>query len=271
MISFPNAKINLGLYITGKRDDGFHNISSCVYPVPLYDVLEINLADKFNIELSGLPLPDDINENLVVKAYKLLKKDFNLPNIAVHLHKNIPLEAGLGGGSSNGSFALRMLNEFFDLFLDDYVLSDYALQLGSDCPFFIYNKPSIVSSRGEEINEFNLDLKGYYLFIVKPDISISTKEAYRQIQAMPPLEDIRSILTDNKPGGWSGGKLKNDFEQVVFPLQPEMSDIKAKLYELGALYASMTGSGSALYGIFKDSSVFESRFPNRYFTWSAEL
>jgi 4-diphosphocytidyl-2-C-methyl-D-erythritol kinase len=270
MISFPNAKINLGLDITERRNDGFHNISSCLYPIPLHDVLEINLSDKFSFELSGWPVPGDKNHNLVVKAYKLLKKDFDLPNIAAHLHKNIPLEAGLGGGSSDGSFALHMLNEFFELFLSDSVLEDYAGMLGSDCPFFIYNKPALVSGRGEEMKAFNLDLKGYYLYLVKADISISTQEAYRNIHAEQPQVDISVILSGNEPGSWAG-KLKNDFEKVVFHQHPELSEIKKKLYSLGALYASLTGSGSALYGIFKDSHTFETGFPGRYYEWSGEL
>jgi len=270
MISFPNAKINLGLNITEKRNDGFHNISSCLYPVPLHDVLEINLSNKFSFELSGWPIPGDKSHNLVIKAYNLLKKDFDLPNVAAHLHKNIPLEAGLGGGSSDGSFTLRMLNEFFELFLSDSVLEDYAGMLGSDCPFFIYNRPALVSGRGEEMEAFNLNLRGFHLYLVKPDVSISTKEAFRNIHARQPQVDIPVILSCNEPGAWAGN-LKNDFEKVIFHHHPELSEIKKKLYSLGALYASMTGSGSAFYGIFKDPPEFETGFPDRYFSWSGQL
>ena len=270
MISFPNAKINLGLDIVERRKDGFHNLSSCFYPVRLQDILEINISDRFKIELSGLPLPGDKNDNLVVRAYKLLKKDFDLPNIAIHLHKNIPAEAGLGGGSSDATFTLQMLNERFDLFLNETVLEEYAGMLGSDCPFFIYNKPMIVGGRGEDMNEINLDLKGYHIYLVKPPISIFTKEAYKNIQPQKPSRDISSILSDDRPASWAG-HLKNDFEKVIFHKHPELSEIKSQLYKQGAVYASMTGSGSAIYGIFDDVPALRNSFPNQYFTWVGVL
>ena len=167
MISFPNAKINLGLDVIARRNDGYHNISSCFYPIPLKDILEINLSNTFSFNKSGLQIPGDQGGNLVVKAYKILKKDFDLPPVAIHLHKNIPMQSGLGGGSSDGAYTLRMLNELFELFLDDSVISDYASMLGSDCPFFIYNVPSIITGRGEEVEEIDLDLNGYIICVVK--------------------------------------------------------------------------------------------------------
>lgn len=270
MISFPNAKINLGLDIIEKREDGYHNISSCFYPVPLKDILEINVSKAFGFQMSGIPISGDKTSNLVVKAYKLLKRDFDLPNVTIHLHKNVPLEAGLGGGSSDGAFALRMLNEFFNLFLDESVIADYASALGSDCPFFVYNEPMIIHGRGEEMSSTDINLAGYYLYIVKPGISISTKEAYQNIQPARPRHNIQSILSDHPLESWKD-LLKNDFEKVVFNIHPELSKIKAKLYKLGALYASMTGSGSAFYGIFKDQQSITTEFPDDYFSWIGEL
>lgn len=270
MISFPNAKINLGLDIIEKRDDGFHNISSCFYPIPLRDVLEIIVSDKFNLEMTGLQIPGDKNQNLVVKAYKLLKKDFGLPDISVHLHKNIPSEAGLGGGSSDGASMLRMLNEFFDLFLNDSVLADYAAKLGSDCPFYVYNKPAMISGRGETIDEIDVELKGHLLYLIKPDIAVSTIDAYRRIRPSKPENDIRAIISGNPIVFWRD-LLKNDFEEVIFGSHPLLSELKRKLYEMGALYVSMTGSGSALYGIFKDQPNSIDGLPDNYFTWIGEL
>lgn len=270
MISFPNAKINLGLDIIEKRSDGYHNISSCFYPVPLCDVLELNLSNKFEFITSGLPIPGIKNENLVVKAYKLLKKDFNLPNISIHLHKNIPLEAGLGGGSSDGAFALKMLNEFFDIYLDDIVLEDYAGLLGSDCPFFIYNSPTLVEGRGDQVNEIGVDLKGYFIGIVKPDLSISTREAYRSIQPGQPEHEIQSIINSMPVTEWKNF-LKNDFEKSILEKHPVLSEFKARLYENGAIYASLTGSGSAMYGLFEIKPDLEGDFSKNYFNWVGAL
>ena len=270
MISFPNAKINLGLNIIEKRSDGYHNISSCFYPVPINDVLEINLSDKFDFKISGTPIPGNKNENLVVKAYKLLKKDFNLPEVAIHLHKNIPLEAGLGGGSSDGGFALKMLNEFFDLYLDDSVLEDYAGMLGSDCPFFIYNEPMLVGGRGEEMNAIKLDLKGYYICILKPQLSISTKEAYQGVKPSKPDYPIQSIIISKPVVKWKNF-LKNDFEAPMLKKYPELSSLKDRLYDMGAEYASLTGSGSAIYGLFNAEPVLHKDITQNYFNWVGSL
>jgi 4-diphosphocytidyl-2-C-methyl-D-erythritol kinase len=270
MISFPNAKINLGLDVIEKREDGYHNITSCFYPIPLYDVLEINLSNTFSFNVSGFRIPGDPGKNLVIKAYEMLKKDFNLPPVSIHLHKNIPMQSGLGGGSSDGAYTLTMLNEQFELFLADSVISDYASTLGSDCPFFVYNTPSIITGRGEEVNKLDLDLKGYFICIVKPDLSISTQNAYQNIQPGHPAHHVRSILSDHEIRNWKE-MLKNDFEEVVFNIHPGLSELKSKLYEMGALYVSMTGSGSAFYGIFKDRPSFKSVFPDNYFYWLGAL
>jgi len=270
MISFPNAKINLGLDVIERRNDGYHNISSCFYPIPLKDILEINLSKAFSFNKSGLQIPGDERENLVVKAYKILKKDFDLPPVSIHLHKNIPMQSGLGGGSSDGAYTLRMLNGLFELFLDNSVISDYALKLGSDCPFFIYNVPSIITGKGEEVEEIAFDLNGYIICIVKPDVSISTPNAYQNIQPGNPDYPVSTILSDQDMGNWKE-MLKNDFEKVIINIHPELSELKSRLYRMGALYVSMTGSGSAFYGIFKDPPSFKGAFPDNYFIWLGNL
>jgi 4-diphosphocytidyl-2-C-methyl-D-erythritol kinase len=270
MISFPNAKINLGLNIIEKRSDGYHNISSCFYPVPINDILEINLSDKFDFKASGIPIPGNKQDNLVVKAYKLLKKDFNLPSIAIHLHKNIPMEAGLGGGSSDGAFVLKMLNEFFDLYLDDTVLEDYAGSLGSDCPFFIYNEPMLVGGRGEQMNTIKVDLKGYSICILKPQLSISTKEAYNGVKPAIPEHAIESIISSNPVIEWKRF-LKNDFEDSILERFPELLELKTILYEMGAEYASLTGSGSAMYGLFNIEPKLTPDLTQNYFSWVGSL
>jgi 4-diphosphocytidyl-2-C-methyl-D-erythritol kinase len=270
MISFPNAKINLGLDVIERRNDGYHNISSCFYPIALKDILEINVSKKFSFDASGLQIPGDPGTNLVVKAYKSLKKDFDLPPVSIHLHKNIPMQSGLGGGSSDGAHALLMLNELFELFLDDSVIVDYAAMLGSDCPFFVYNAPAIITGRGDKMEGVDLELKGYYICIVKPDISVSTKEAYQKINPAHPVKQVRDIVGDSDFSTWKD-LLKNDFEPASFNIHPELSGLKSKLYELGAVYVSMTGSGSAFYGIFKDQTFVRRQFPEEYFYWTGRI
>lgn len=270
MISFPNAKINLGLNIIEKRKDGFHNISSFFYPIKLADILEVIESGKFSFSSSGLTVPGVERDNLVIRAYHLLKKDFDLPKVSIHLHKSIPTGAGLGGGSSDGAFMLKMLNILFELYLDDSLLEDYAAQLGSDCPFFVQDKPMVAMGRGEELDDFPLSLEGYFLFLVKPDQAISTHEAYQLITPRFPEVTIPDILTGGSPETWKE-LLKNDFEEAIFKKLPDYRNIKNKLYEQGAIYASMTGSGSAFFGIFKEKPVLEHEFPASYFTWQENL
>jgi len=269
MISFPNAKINLGLEVIGKRPDGYHSLSSCFYPIPLFDVLEIVESGKTDLQISGLPIAGDPKQNLVMKAYQLLKKDFNLPNINIHLHKVIPMEAGLGGGSSDGAYMLTMLNELFELFLDDTILENYASILGSDCPFFINNQPALVTGRGEQLNPVEINLTGYHLVIVKPDFAISTKEAYKLVKPRIPGSSLNDSLTQAITE-WPT-MIKNDFEIAFTDRFPDLIKIKKVLYDNGALYASMTGSGSAMYGIFTAIPGLEEMFPAEYFYWSGNL
>jgi 4-diphosphocytidyl-2-C-methyl-D-erythritol kinase len=266
VISFPNAKINLGLDVIEKRPDGYHNISSCFYPIKLTDILEIIESGKSGFTSSGRPIPGNKTDNLVLKAFELLKQDFDLPEIEIHLHKSIPTGAGLGGGSSDGAFTLKMLNSLFELFLDDSILADYALLLGSDCPFFIYNQPMMAEGRGEVLKPIPASLEGYYLCLVMPDQTISTKEAYQNIKPAKHELSVEEIVSGHPVENWSG-LLKNDFEEGIFRMIPGLRNIKEKLYELGAAYASMTGSGSAFYGIFKDQPVIKDQFPSTYSTW----
>lgn len=249
MIAFPNAKINLGLNILSKREDGYHNISSVFYPVPLQDILEIIPAEDFKFSSSGLTIPGTTGGNLVVKAYHLLNERHQLQPVHIHLHKIIPMGAGLGGGSADGAFAIRLLNEVFTLSLPEASMQEYAARLGSDCPFFIQNKPVLAEGRGTEFSDIAVDLKGKYLVLICPDVHVSTAEAYNGIKPAIPERNIREIIENSPVKDWKK-HLKNDFEASVFSRYPQLQTIKEQLYDHGALYASMTGSGSALYGLF---------------------
>ncbi len=248
MICFPNAKINLGLSITAKRKDGYHDIETCMIPVPLHDALEMIPAKKTVFDISGLQVPGNIQDNLILKAHKLLLKDFNdLPPVHIHLHKNIPMGAGLGGGSADAAFALTLMNRMFELHLEDWFLEDYAALLGSDCAFFIQNTPKIATGRGEVLEPVNVDLKGDYLVLIKPPIHISTQEAYAGVKPAIPKQRLSEVLQDK--GSWKE-LLVNDFEASLFPKFPVLAEIKANLYTQGAYYAAMSGSGSTLFGLF---------------------
>ncbi len=249
MIQFPNCKINLGLSILAKRADGYHELETVFYPIALNDSLEILPADTLSLNQSGISVPGDPAQNLCLKAYHLLKKDFpQLPYVQMHLHKNIPMGAGLGGGSSDGTSALLILNKQFSLGLSDTQLIHYASQLGSDCPFFVYNKACHATGRGEILTPIQLDLSDYQFLLVHPGKHISTAWAFQQLTPHTKAESIQSIIS--KPIGEWKNNLVNDFEIPVFKADPTLSLMKEQLYKLGALYASMSGSGSSLFGIF---------------------
>ena len=255
MVVFPNCKINLGLHITAKRPDGYHDLETVFYPVPLKDALEmvpaVNPADseEVSFQSTGLPINGNPADNLCVKAYHLLKKDFpQLPAIQMHLHKTIPMGAGLGGGSADGAFALQLFNQSFQLQLSEDALANYALTLGSDCPFFIKNKPSYASGRGEKLSEISVDLSAYQFLLIYPNISIATAWAFSQIKPQPAEKSIPSILA--QPIHTWKAELKNDFELPIMEKFAAIKSIKENLYAAGAIYASLSGSGSALYGIF---------------------
>lgn len=270
MISFPIAKINLGLEILGKRPDGYHSISSIFYPVLLKDVLEIipsnkNQEQEVIISYSGLPIETGTSENLCLKAYRLLKNDFaTLPKVQMHLHKVIPMGAGLGGGSSNAATTLLMLNKIFKLSLSITQLKEYALQLGSDCPFFIEAVPALAEGRGEKLQSIDLDLSAYSVLIVNPGIHIDTANAFAAIK--PPYKNQSDLLKIIKQplNSWKEN-LVNDFEKTAFTHHPQLKKIKEDLYFLGASYAAMSGSGSSLYGLFTKKPAATIKFPETYF------
>jgi 4-diphosphocytidyl-2-C-methyl-D-erythritol kinase len=254
MITFPNAKINLGLKVLEKRTDGFHNIETIFYPVGLSDVLEIVPSKDgiFSFKTTGLPIPGDKEKNLCCRAFHLLSSIFHIPPVKIHLHKVIPIGAGLGGGSSDGAFSIKMLNDLFLLGLSDDQMMDYARNLGSDCGFFILNRPVFAFNKGDHFEPLELDLSGYRIEVVTPDIHVSTAEAYSMIDlhagswthGSPLKEIIRKPVVEWKKN------LINDFEKPVFKKYPELERIKQDLYNRGALYVSMTGSGSSIFGIF---------------------
>jgi len=265
VILFPNCKINLGLHILRKRNDGFHDLETVFYPVPLSDALEIIAADnidKTSFTTSGLPI-DGIEENICVKAYNLLKKKFPIPPVKIHLHKAIPIGAGLGGGSADGAFTLLLLNKKFNLDMAEEKLIQYALQLGSDCPFFIKNKVCYATQRGELMKQIHLDLSPYKIALINPGIKINTALAFSQIH---PKENRTSILEiiDQPIDQWKT-KLVNDFETPIFKQHPPIKQIKEELYKNGAVYASMSGSGSSVFGLFEKSTTPVLDLPDRYF------
>ncbi|CAN5851096.1 4-(cytidine 5'-diphospho)-2-C-methyl-D-erythritol kinase [soil metagenome] len=269
MIIFPNAKLNLGLNILRKRLDGFHDLESCFYPVSWCDALEVLPGEEVTIGLSGIPVPGDPDTNLCLKAYHLLRQDHALPPVRLHLHKVIPIGAGLGGGSADGAFALKMLNTLFSLHLSDDELEEYARSLGSDCAFFIRNKPVYALIKGDVFEPVSVDLSGQVCAIVYPRIHITTAEAYRQVKPLEPTSDLKESLQQGIRT-WKD-TVKNDFEAALFPRYPILREIKEQLYAEGALYASLTGSGSAVYGIFAKEAEPRLSFPGPYLVWQGVL
>ncbi len=270
MISFPNAKINLGLQITGKLPNGYHSINTCFYPIPLYDVLEAVPAKKTKFEASGIKIPGNGEDNLVLKAYKLLKKDYQLPELHIHLLKNIPMGAGLGGGSSDAAFMLKMLSSEFQLFLDDVILEDYAAKLGSDCPFFISNTPALGSGTGTDLSPISLDLSGLYITLINPGIHVSTQSAYAGVKPQKAAYDLEDTLLSKDFNQWKKN-LTNDFEESVFSQHPSLGKIKQSLYETGAVYAAMSGSGSTLFGIFTEPPTLDEKIKTDDFITTIQL
>lgn len=255
MLHFPNAKINIGLFVTEKRTDGYHNLETVFYPVPrLKDALELLPAQEnavSSMRISGKIIEGDVYDNLVWKAYKLIQNKFpdKLSPVQIHLLKSIPMGAGLGGGSADAAFMLRLLNKFFELDLSDSILAQYALELGSDCPFFIYNTPQFAQARGEDLSPIALDLSNYDLQIICPKVHVSTAGAFAKITPKSAPFSLKN-LPDLPIEKWKD-VVFNDFEKPIFEAYPLLAEIKQKLYDDGAIYASMSGSGSALYGIFE--------------------
>ena len=269
IITNPNAKINLGLNIVGILDNGYHALETVFYPVGIRDRLEIEVMEQGNpegetceISLSGIGIKGEGKDNLVVKAYKMLASDYDLPPIRIRLYKGIPTEAGMGGGSSDCAHMIKMLNQLFSLGISDEEMMKMAARLGADCPFFILDKPAYAEGIGEKLSPISLDLGGYFIGIVKPNISVSTREAFSLVTPSKPEINCRDIVA--KPIGTWKNLLKNDFEKSVFALHPEIGHIKEKLYDLGALYASMSGSGSVVYGIFPKPLDLSVHFPKGF-------
>jgi 4-diphosphocytidyl-2-C-methyl-D-erythritol kinase len=270
MVVFPNCKINLGLNIISKRNDGFHDLETVLYPIAIKEVLEVvqNTNSSTNVEFTatGLSIAGDEESNLCIKAYRLLKKDFpELPAIKMHLHKAIPMGAGLGGGSADGAFALKLLNKKFQLNLSTDHLLNYSLQLGSDCPYFIINQPAFAEGRGEKLEQIELDLSNYQFVIINPGIHINTGWAFSEITPKQPSKSVKEIIQQSITT-WKD-ELMNDFEESLFKSHPEIKAIKEKLYTHGAAYSSMTGTGSTVYGIFEkdaDTSAVKNLYPTAF-------
>ena len=277
MITSPIAKINLGLNVVEKRADGYHNLETIFFPVPIEDTLEIQpmnadcpLTVDCDLQVSNNPIDCDPQDNLVVKAYKLLKADFpTLPRIHCHLWKRIPSQAGMGGGSSDCAYMIRLLNEQFQLGLSDEQMMAYAAKLGADCAFFIKSQPCYAEGIGEQLTPIKLDLTGWTLCVVRPDIPVPTREAFSRIRPHYPAINCREAVS--QPVETWEDTLVNDFEESVFALHPEIGAIKDKLYKMGATYAAMSGSGSALFGLFKEEpDDFRQAFSDM-FTFSCKL
>jgi len=269
MITYPISKINIGLQITDKRPDGFHNLETIFYPIGLKDALEIVESKKFHFR-TNRPEMGSFEDNLVVKAYRLLKKDYNIPPVDIYLYKNIPTGAGLGGGSSDASHTIIMLDKLFSLNINTEKKKEYALSLGSDCPFFIENKPVFATGRGEITEKISLSLNNYFMVLVLPNVSVSTKEAYSNISVKKEKKPLKKLI--QFPVEKWKGEIINQFEEYVFNKYPEVAKIKQTLYNQGACFALMSGSGSSVYGIFeKEQKNIESWFPKSYHTLQQKL
>lgn len=271
MVVFPNAKINLGLHVTEKRADGFHNIETVFVPIPGFnDVLEVltnNESEKDILSTSGISTDTATDDNLVMKALKLIREDFVIPPLKIHLHKNIPSGAGLGGGSSDAAFMLRLLNDQFHLKLRSDQLETKAATLGADCAFFVRNHPVFAEGVGNDFSPITINLQGMWIMLVIPPIHLSTPAAYKNIVPRQPDKSLKEIL-DEETSTWTEN-LINDFEQNAFQTHPELLEIKNRLYAGGALYAAMSGSGSAMFGLFDTKPEVE--WQQEYRTWTGEL
>jgi 4-diphosphocytidyl-2-C-methyl-D-erythritol kinase len=264
MLAFANAKINLGLNITEKRADGYHNLETVFYPVKIYDTIEITDAESTCCEIRGIAIPGSSNDNLCLQAYQLLKKDFDLPPQQITLLKNIPVGAGLGGGSADAAFLIKMLNTKFKLGLSPHAMEDYARVLGADCAFFVENKAVYAVERGDQFSPVNIDLSAYFMVLVKPPVHVSTGDAFGGLKPAQPRVNVKDLM-GLTPDQWKD-VLKNDFEETIFLKYPEIAQLKADLYHAGATFALMSGSGSSVFAIFdqavtlpeleKDNRVF---------------
>ena len=269
MITFPKAKINLGLNVVERRADGYHNLETVFYPVPLTDALELHPMDDglpsevaCDLKVTNIDIAGPEQDNLVVRAYKLLAADHKLPRVHVHLHKGIPTQAGMGGGSSDCAAMIRLLNDGFGLGMDNATMERYAVRLGADCPFFISGRPAYAEGIGERLHPIDLRLDGWWLGIVRPDIPVPTREAFALVKPTPTTRKCRDIVA--QPVETWRGELVNDFEASVFAAHPEIGAIKQRLYSLGAVYASMSGSGSSVFGLFRSEVGLSRHFEGMF-------
>lgn len=250
MVIFPNAKINIGLNVIERRADGYHNLETVFYPIKINDVLEIIESDELSFESTGLEIPGRVEDNLCVKAWHMLKKDHDVPPVKIHLHKHIPIGAGLGGGSADAAFFIRLMNETFNLKLSVDDMQNYARRLGADCAFFIESKPVFAFEIGDEFESIKLNLSAYKIVLVMPPVHVSTSEAYRGVKPADVKTSLIELI-DMPVANWRK-YIKNDFEESVFKNHVEIRGVKAALYEAGALFASMSGSGASVFGIFNE-------------------
>jgi 4-diphosphocytidyl-2-C-methyl-D-erythritol kinase len=268
MICFPNGKINLGLNVLSKREDGYHNIESLFYPIPLYDVLEFLPSTLFQLSISGMPVSGPKEDNLVFKAWELLAVNYKVPPLRIHLHKAIPTASGLGGGSADAAFFLQKANDYFKLRISSQKMQKLAGTLGSDCAFFVENKASLASQKGEILQPVNLRLSGKYLLVIKPELTVLSGEAYAWVKPRKPETPISEIIS--KPIEQWKNLLHNDFEEPLFKRYPEIKEIKNFMYGLGAVYAAMSGSGPAVFGIFNKQPDLKNIHPKHYL-WVGKL
>lgn len=269
MICFPNAKINLGLNIVSRRTDGYHNLETVFYPIGLKDALEIvpsaEGCEPYRFFQTGIEIGGNADDNLVVKALKLVSEEKEIPSIDIHLLKKIPFGAGLGGGSANAAFMLKLLNDAFALGYSDAELGQKAAKIGADCAFFIKNKPTFATGIGNEFEEIGLDLGNYFFVLVKPSVAVPTKDAYAMVSPALPEVSLKEIV--KMPVSEWKNAMKNDFESSVFKKYPEIGAIKQQLYDLGAVYASMSGSGSSVFGFFEKEPDLQKQFTG-CFVWT---
>lgn len=267
MIDFPGSKVNLGLRITQKLDNGYHSLESVFLPIQFSDVLEIiptsDSETQFNY--SGFEISGDSKNNLIYRAWQILNEDFSIPPSKIYLHKVVPMGAGIGGGSADGSSMLKLINEHFKLGITQNKLELYAKELGADCPFFIRNKSAYVEGIGEIMSPISLNLSGYHFFLVAPGIHINTGEAFKNCQPKQHETSLKEIIEKNSISSWKD-LVKNDFEDYAFKSFPELRKIKEQMYKAGALYASMSGTGSSIYGFFEKENDLPS-FPEHYITY----
>lgn len=271
MLTYSNAKINIGLNIVEKRTDGFHNIETIFFPIGMRDAIEIADSKEdapYTFTASGIPIHIEAKDNIVVKAYELIRAKYDFPAQNIHLHKNIPFGAGLGGGSANAAYMIKLLNEKFNLRMSTEEMEGEVKKLGSDCAFFIKNEPAFAIEKGDKLNSIDLDLSGYHILLIKPDIHISTPEAYANIKPQKPEVSLKDII--KQPIETWKSSVKNDFEESIFPKYPLLAKMKEELYEEGAIYAAMSGSGSSMFGIFKEKPNVLAQWKT-HFCWTEEF